>query len=404
MKNMIKRIPIVLLTATGLIIGLRCRSPYIPPASSTSVNYLHVEGVINTANDTTLITLSRTVKLSDSVNSTPELHALVSVVGTDGSSYPLTETGNGNYIYPIFSFLSNSTKQYCLKIITSGGTICQSDFLPVKNSPPIDSLYFQPNATGIQIYSNTHDPTNNTRYYRWSFTETWIHESDYNSFYQAQTTPTDTIVPRPATNQIYTCWQSQNSSSIILNSSAKLSQDIISQNPVTSIGSLSPKFAVEYSILLYQYALTSDGFNYWQNLETDTEQLGSIFDAQPSELQGNIRCLSNPSLPVLGYVSIGAVTEKRLFIGGSQMPRAVGAQIPSPYAGECQLDTLYYDDPKTQANDVSFLYQGTAIPISGLVNLFTGKYYAYTASTTYCVDCRALGGTNQEPSYWVIKY
>jgi hypothetical protein len=403
MKMMIKKIYVILLATTGLMISLRCRSPYIAPASSTSVNYLHVEGVINTGGDTTLITLSRTVKLTDTANSTPELHATVSVVGSDGSNYLLTETGNGNYIYANFSFLNNSTKQYSLKIATSTGTIYQSDFLPVKNAPPIDSLYFQPNSNGLQIYSNTHDPTNNTRYYRWEYKETWIQESDYNSFFEAQTVPADTIVPRPANNQIYICWQTQNSSVIVLNSSAKLSQDIISQNPVTSIGSLSPKFAVEYSILLYQYALTSDGFNYWQNLKTNTEQLGSIFDAQPSEIQGNIHCVSNPALTVLGFVSIGAVTQKRLFIGGSQMPRALGAHIPSPY-GSCLLDTLYYDDPKTNQNDVAFLYLQTAIPINGFRSLFTGKYYAYTASTKYCVDCRALGGTNQEPSYWIYKY
>jgi hypothetical protein len=141
----------------------------------------------------------------------------------------------------------------------------------------------------------------------------------------------------------------------------------------------------------------------WQNLETDTQQLGSIFDAQPSEIQGNIHCVSNPALLVLGYVSIGAVTQKRLFIGGSQMPRAIGAQIPSPY-GSCLLDTAYYSDPITHGNDVSFLYQQTEIPINGLRDLFTGKYYAYTASTTYCVDCRAMGGTNREPFYWIYKY
>jgi hypothetical protein len=403
MKNTGKRIYWITIAATGLIISLHCRSAYIPPASSTSVNYLHIEGVINTGSDTTLITLSRTVELTDTASSNPEIHAVVSVVGNDGSGYRLTETGNGNYIYPNFSFLSNSVKQYSLKIITSDGTIYQSDFMPVKNSPPIDSLYFQPNATGIQIYSNAHDPTNGTRYYRWGFTETWIQHSEYDSFFEAQTTPVDTIVPRPATDQIYTCWQSQNSSVIILNSSAKLSQDIIAQNPVTSIGSLSPKFAVEYSILLYQYALTSDAFNYWQNLKLNTEQLGSIFDAQPSEIQGNIHCVSNPSQTVLGYVSIGAVTKKRLFIGGSQMPRAIGAQIPSLY-GDCLLDTAYYTDPKTGLNDVTFLYQQTAIPVNGLLDRFTGKNYAYTASTKYCVDCRAMGGTTQQPSYWIYKY
>ena len=46
------------------------------------------------------------------------------------------------------------------------------------------------------------------------------------------------------------------------------------------------------------YALTRDQFNYWANLKKTTEYLGTIFDAQPSQLNNNIHCLSNPSEPV----------------------------------------------------------------------------------------------------------
>lgn len=403
MKNTMKGIYKVLLMLGALIVHLSCKSPYIPPASATTVNYLHIEGFINTGSDTTLITLSRTVKLTDSARSKPELNAAVSVVGNDGSNYPLIETGNGNYVYPDFSFLSNSTKQYGLKIVTSDHKTYQSDFVAIKNSPPIDSLNFIGNANGIEIYSNTHDPANNTRYYRWDYKETWQQHSAFESFYVAETSPKDTFVYRTQANQLYNCWVTENSSTLILNSSAKLSKDIITQNPVAFIGSLSPKFSIEYSILVFQYALTSDAFNYWQNLKKNTEQLGSIFDALPSQVQGNIHCTSNPSEPVLGYVSMGLVAKKRLFIGGSSMPRALGAHIPTPY-GNCLLDTLYYNNPKTHANDVLRLFTGNPIPLSGLFDPFTGKNLGYTSSTAACSDCRFDGGTNQQPSYWIAKY
>ncbi|HEY2580307.1 MAG TPA: DUF4249 domain-containing protein [Mucilaginibacter sp.] len=398
-----KRIYKVLLIPGALIIHLSCKSPYIPPASSINVNYLHVEGFINTGTDNTTITLSRTVKLTDSAGSKPELNAAVSVVGNDGSNYPLEEEGNGDYFYPDFSFLANSTKQYSLKIVTSDHKTYQSDFVAIKNSPPIDSLNFIANASGIEIYSNTHDPANNTRYYRWDYQETWEQLSAYESFYMAENIPVDTLVLRTQTKQIYYCWSTQNSSTLILNSSAKLSQDVIAQNPIAFIGSLSPKFSIEYSILVFQYALTSDAFNYWQNLKKNTEQLGSIFDALPSQVQGNIHCTSNPSEPVLGYISMGLVTQQRLFIGGSSMPRALGAQIPTPYGG-CLLDTLYYDNPKTHVNEVLRLFTGNPIPISGLFSPFIGKNLGYTASTAACTDCRLNGGTNRRPSYWIDKF
>lgn len=402
MAHTMKRIYLVLVAAIGLTLTFECKSPYIVPATAGSVNYLHVEGFINTAGDTTVITLSRTVKLTDSVGSNPELHAAVSVVGNDGAHYALTETGKGIYIYPDFSSLINTGKQYSLKIVTSDGKIYQSDFVPVKNSPPIDSLSFQANANGIQIYSSTHDPSDNTRYYRWDYSETWIHFSYFQSTQEVHITPTDTtIINRPSADQIYTCWVTQSSSTLVLNSSAKLSRDIIEQNPITSIGPLSPKFAVEYSILVSQYALTSDAFNYWENLKKNTEQLGSIFDALPSEIQGNIHCISNPSLPVLGYVSAGFVAKKRLFIGGSAMPRSLGTQIPSDYGG-CVLDTFYYKNPVTHLNDIKRLYNGNPLPVGYLLEPFTG-IKDYTGSTSFCVDCRLDGGTNQRPSFWIDK-
>lgn len=390
MRNKSNLLFIILIAAVALLINLRCRQPYISPAGSSATSYLVVNGTIDTWGDTCVINLSRTVKLTDSVNSIPELNAVVSVQGNDGTSYALTETGRGNYAYPDFSFLTSSAKQYRLNIVTSGGKTYQSDFVPVKNSPPIDSVYYTVNPTGIQLFSNTHDGTNNSRYYRWDYDETWVVRSYYDSYWELKTIPDVTVVQRSKPDQIDSCWISGKSSTIILNSSAKLSKDIITDNPVGIVGSTSEKLTSAYSILLHQYALTEDAFNYWQNLKKNTEQLGSIFDAQPSQIVGNIHCITNPSELVIGYISAGADSRKRLFVYKNALPYW---QPQTPFVG-CGLDTVLLAD-------LHRLSAG-AIPVSAVAN-GQGVVIGYDFATSrICVDC-TLRGTNQQPSYWISK-
>ncbi len=159
------------------------------------------------------------------------------------------------------------------------------------------------------------------------------------------------------------------------------------------------KLGVEYSISLNQYALTSDAFNYWQNLKLNTEQLGSIFDAQPSQLQGNIHCLSVPSEPVRGYISAGAASQKTIFIGNASVPYAWHATIKTPY-GSCRVDSLYFRDPATGANTVLGLFQDNRIPVFTIGHPIT---LGYTAGSPFCVDCR-VRGTTVRPPFWVDKY
>jgi hypothetical protein len=76
---------------------------------------------------------------------------------------------------------------------------------------------------------------------------------------------------------------------------------------------------IRYSILVKQYALTEDGYHYYQILKKNTESLGSIFDAQPSELTCNFHSLQDPTEIVIGFFSASSVVQKRIFIDKSQV-------------------------------------------------------------------------------------
>jgi len=392
LTDMIKGVYIFLIIICCCIAAwTACKKNYSPKLAGGNVQYLVVEGIINTGVDSTIINLSRTVKVQSKADSIAELNAIVNVEGSDNSSYPIMELGGGRYGAPALGL--DNTKRYRIHIKTVDGKEYASDFTPVKPTPPIDSIGFTVLANGIQVYVNTHDPKNSTRYYRWSYDETWAFHSDYNSEFISNGTG---IVPRTADQYVYSCYTHDASTSIVLSSSAKLKEDVIYQAPLIFIPSTSEKIETRYSILLKQYAMTSEEYSYWQNLKKNTELIGSIFDAQPSELQGNIHCVTDPSIPVIGYVSSTTVQQKRVFIARDQLPEKWATTYP--YA--CQLDTFLFCRGVACINEVA----GNLVPIPPAQiptwQVFVGGLPAgYMGSTSDCVDC-TLRGTKQVPAFW----
>jgi len=381
-----------------------CKKPYNPPAITAPGSYLVVEGVINSGSDSTIIKLSKTVNLSSPVITNAVLHAVVAVESDQNISFPLTETTNGNYVSAGLNL--DNTHNYRLSIKTSNSEQYSSDFVAVLNAPPIDSVSYGIEGNELNIYSNTHDPTNTVKYYRWDYQETWIFHSTYDS---QSVSNGDTVLQRTANQQVYQCWASDTSSNIIIGSSAKLSKDVIVNNPITSIASSSEKLTTKYSILVRQYALTGDAYNFWTNLKTNTEQLGGIFDAQPSQLNGNIHCITNPSEPVIGYISVGNISSQRIFITNQQLPGWV--TTPAYPLSVCPLDTEYiviylaphmrlpvYEEDQYYNYDKSIFSGLLLIPVEP-VGLPGQPVTGHSGSFPLCVDC-TLRGTTKQPGFW----
>ncbi|HEX3080670.1 MAG TPA: DUF4249 family protein, partial [Puia sp.] len=155
----------------------------------------------------------------------------------------------------------------------------------------------------------------------------------------------------------------------------------------------SEKISLEYSILAKQYALTRDQYDYWANLKKTTEQLGTIFDAQPSQLISNIHCLSNPSEPVLGYLCASSTTKKRIFIKRTDL----SYYNYTPYWLSCQLDTNVKVGISAADKQKDYEYLAKPGHLFTLYEVFTG---GYSMVPNVCGDCREHGGTSVKPDYW----
>lgn len=375
------------------IIG--CKKPYTPDAVTTNNNYLVVEGVINIGADSTEIKLSRTVNISSVVTTNPEPGATIAVESDQNTIYPLTEIKKG--LYAIAGLNLDITRKYRLRIKTSNSQEYLSDLVAAQATPPIDSIGFNIVNTGVQIYLNTHDPQNSTHYYRWDYAETWQFHAKYQSDYISNGKE---IVVRPSDQDIYSCFGNDVSSTILLGSSAKLSQDVIAQSPIASIAPTEEKIEQKYSILVRQYALSSDAYNFWINLKKNTEQLGSIFDAQPSNINGNIHNVANATEPVIGYISACSVQSKRIFISKAQLPAILSWLTKYPY--DCEADSLFYYNVNSHQNQVAqslIPLPASYLPIQAFVVGMDVSPSGYLASSPECVDC-TIRGTKIQPAFW----
>ena len=378
-----------------VIINIACRKAYNPQVVSDDNHYLVVEGVINSGNDSTVVSLSRTVKLTESVGTQAVTNYTVAVEGEQGGNYVLQSQGNGKY--EIGPMHLDATKKYRLHITTPEGKEYASDYVEVKQTPPIDSIGFMPKNNALQLYVNTHNAANNTRYYRWDYEETWKFHARYQSDYIVDAV-TKEVRGRHPDEDVYICFASDKSSTIVLGSSEKLSQDVIFQGPITTIPRNAEKIELRYTILLKQYALTKEAYQFWENLKKNTEQLGSIFDAQPTQLKGNIHNINDPAEPIIGYVSVSSTQSKRVFIDNTQLPQDWIAKYP--YDCE-QPDSALFFNPKTGIREVeAYIINGGSIPVSAIAP--TGFIIGFTYSSESCTVC-TIRGRVQKPSFWKEK-
>lgn len=369
-----------------LLIGVACREAYTPPVKKLATGYLVVDGVIIAGNDSTIIRLSRTNNVHDTTLPPPEPGAVVEVTGESNDKYALTDMGNGNYVAGGLPLDFN--KKYRLNIHTKDGREYQSEFVPAKQTPLVDSLGWYPDTGyNAHIHITTHDPANNTRYYRWDYVETWEYHSSTASLIDWLN---GQVVLRSPDGGVYFCWLTANSSDIHVFSTTKLDQDVAYQVPITVVPLNSEKLKLKYSILVKQYALTKEAYEFWQSMQRNTEQLGTLFDAQPTQLQSNIHCVTNPAEVVIGYVSVSSVQSKRIFIKRDDLPQGYFFYYYMNY--ECKTRLVLEDSLDAY------------LPASGhrgwvMVDkpLFGPGYILMPAE---CADCREHGGTNVKPLYW----
>lgn len=367
-----------LICVLAFLLAASCITKFVPETGETQ-ELLVVEGLVTDQHEINTVKLSKTQSLTSKVKGIPYKGCTVQLLDDLGNVYSLIEQPAGTYITDISRFNGVVGRKYKLKIATNNPKTSnytyESNFVEMLPAPPIDTLYYEkieieeiyrPLKEGCQVFIDSHDPDNKCKFYRWDFTETWMFQLPYR------------VANR-------TCWISDNSSIINVKNTSMLSEDIVSKYPLYYISPATDRLSKRYSILLNQYSINEDEFNYWQRLKNVNEEVGSLYDITPSYVPGNVTCIEDPFQNTLGYFSVSAKSSKRFYIADN-------------FTG---LVDLYSECPSdTVGNPNSVKGLNKTVWVIDTLQLGAGGFPLYVLTTNKsCADCTTRG-TKIKPSWW----
>ena len=349
------------------------------PETGDIKQFLVVEGLITDQNCSNTILLSKSSPLNSNFKKLP-VSGNVTITDNLQNNYVLREKKPGTFVTDSLKFRGIVGRKYVLKI-TAEGYNYLSDTIEMKSVPPIgavqsEKIYnnsYQLGAPipGFQIYVSTFDPAGKTGYYRWTFAETWEFRLPYNH---------PSIVNR-------VCWKSGNSKTIYIETTKSLTEDRVFRFPLNFITAETDRLTIKYSQLVKQYSLNENEYLYWENIQKINQASGGLYDVVPISVRSNIRCIEDPAREVLGYFSVSAVSEQRIFIN----PELSG--FPDFYKN-CPNDTIPSWIPDSRIGKsifviMEYMYPGQTIG---------WPYYIVTYNKS-CHDC-SLSGSKVKPDYW----
>ena len=261
-----------------------------------------------------------------------------------------------------------------------------SQFGDVMISPPIDEITWSRSDDGtyINIEVTTHNMNTDKLYCKWNFYENWESNSVYTPFVEFNPLlgrgwlGVRNLTIEETLERKY-CWSESTSAEICIANTEKLSKNIISKYVLRRIVPTDTRVSGLYSITVSQKALDKDAYIYWETLKRNTGGTGGIFSAQPTDLRGNIRCMTNPEEYVIGYISVSTRTEIRHFIDWEKQ------DFYNPGCSSFSFKNMNTDVWSTK------YYEGY-------------RMYAVDENTEWwsyhrCVDCRVYSNSTR-PDFW----
>jgi hypothetical protein len=335
----------------------------------------------------TIIRLSRTKALNTTDAYEHISSALITISCDDGTHYTAELKKEGDDIVPGTYTINEKIAftrgtAYTLNI-RIGDKQYQSDPITPLRTPEIEDVNYITRNDGkqVDIRVSTSDPEGEIKYYRWACDEDWEYTAPE---YATHRWNPELEVIEPLSRQgvnTYYCWDKGHSTTFALGSTDKLTSAILKNNTILQLQGGTTRFLYLYSVLVRQYAITKEAYEYFGNLQKNIEEAGSVFAPQPTELSGNIHNIAHPEEVVIGFVTASTETSRRLYIPAEELPA---------------MKTYYYceDDATGGASEAIRLYAShwrIAYPIN------TSRYRWLLIR---CVECMELGGTKDKPDWW----
>ena len=365
-----------------------CIEPFTPNIDESEES-LVIEGQITDQEGYHYIHISRTAPYYDP-HKIPEPDCQVEVVDNYGNIFEFYESDSGLYMQWIPKDFLNIGTQYKVKVITTDGNIYESDFNELLSpSPPIDNIYYEIEVretndpdkplNGIQFYLDLNVPGDFARNYRWELEETWEYEAAYRIQYYYDGIIHEIDDPF----FLFRCWRTEPIHKIYTFTTRYSTSNTINKFPLNYVSNQSNRLKIKYSLLVKQYSLSNTAYDYWFQVQKQSQERGGLYETQPVQIQGNISNINDPEEVVLGFFDVSSVPEKRIFVSESFNFRIHDAK--------CYLRVIDYDRQLR-------MYTIFPVYMISLSEMGVGPPYGVGYGT--CFDCTKGGGKTEKPDFW----
>ncbi len=373
-----------------LIFASSCIELFVPETSEYE-DVLFIEALVT--NDPSLTphvlisrTLPVTIRNSESINRilSKISGASVTILCDDGNSYDFIETSIGRYVPSDPLFTGENGKSYKLSVSYNSQTF-ESTYEMLRLSPSIDSLTADivqekesdigDLISGLRFFASTHDDDSEESYYRWLLDATYSYSVPYLSTHIW--VEGETVIFE--NNDLLRCYKDKNILGLYVSSTVGLAENKIIEAPLNFESQYGDELSQLYSLHARQLRISEDAYKFWQDLNKLIYEVGGLYETQPFRLTGNIECVTDQKLSVIGIFEVAGVSEMREYFF-----RPPNLHV---FPMTCVLDTV-----GTETFPWSNLREGAY-----LIEEDPGMFFT---SDIRCFDCTTRGGTTEVPPFW----
>ncbi len=354
----------------------------------------------------------------------PENGAMVKLLDDQGNMFEFVNSGDGVY-ESVAEFALVQNVEYQLRIETLNNEIYESEFEALAGKSNINDVYAERNLNengeeGITIFADGSDSDGNSDYFRYEYEETYkIIAPNYTGLEleiirEERVDINDSTILWPdvklasITEERQVCYNSDSSVNINLANTNALASSVLEGHVVRFINRDNAILSHRYSILLRQYVINGETYNYYQNLSNFAQSESVFSEIQPGFLEGNLKRTDIQDGSVIGYFEVASVVQQRLFFNYEDF--FPDEELP-PYFGNTNCERMIVptlgnperdgpQPPWCPAPSLIRRIKSREISYIG-INVDPGECEGpYLMTAGICGDCTILG-SNVKPDFWI---
>ena len=375
--------------AATLLAAAACVYPYEVDLKQDGELPLVVEGDIHVGG-ITQVNLSYVRPFGTEDSETAPVLATGYVEGEDGTR--IEGGGTSQLTFDTRSLKEGQRYRLHLETHNVGGqtaNIFESDWLTPMPAPTIDGLSYSHHPDYGELWIGLSMHCNGSHHFRWSFSETWEYHSDIPTWFEYKPQLKQVDYYEGAT--LYYCWNSANSSQINIFSTANQTEDRFEELAFYTIPLDNKRLQVMYRIDVKLEGMSENAYNYWYNMQQNSEGQGSIFSPTPSEMASNVHCISDPTVQVMGYLNAAVQAEASMYYDNSVAGYYVPGKLFERFDEKVSVNQL---------DSMNYWYKHGYLPYQAIYETGGLEPTHYMWALNICIDCRQLGGTKTKPEDW----